>query len=142
MRLEIFAARLFLDFAGCILSYCYVWPCRTRWPESNAEYIIRSTEVSNGTQAGPASTPIKAGPQIGVKESQMETVGFIGLGNMGGGMAGNIQKAGYPMIVHDINEGATRPFLESGARLANSPADVASQCDVTCLLYTSPSPRD
>ncbi|MEE3246586.1 MAG: NAD(P)-binding domain-containing protein, partial [Chloroflexota bacterium] len=60
-----------------------------------------------------------------MKESQMETVGFIGLGNMGGGMAGNIQKAGYPMIVHDINEGATRPFLESGARLASSPADVA-----------------
>jgi len=26
----------------------------------------------------------------------MDTVGFIGLGNMGSGMAGNIQKAGYP----------------------------------------------
>ena len=28
----------------------------------------------------------------------MEKVGFIGLGNMGGGMAGNIQKAGYEMV--------------------------------------------
>jgi 3-hydroxyisobutyrate dehydrogenase-like beta-hydroxyacid dehydrogenase len=27
----------------------------------------------------------------------MDTVGFIGLGNMGSGMAGNIQKAGYPL---------------------------------------------
>ena len=70
----------------------------------------------------------------------METVGFIGLGNMGGGMAGNIQKAGYQMVVHDINEGATRPFLEGGAHLASSPADVASQCDVT---FTSlPGPRE
>ena len=70
----------------------------------------------------------------------METVGFIGLGNMGGGMAGNIQKAGYPMVVHDLNEGATRPFLEAGAHLASSPADVASQCDVT---FTSlPGPRE
>lgn len=70
----------------------------------------------------------------------METVGFIGLGNMGGGMAGNIQKAGYPMVVHDINEGATRPFLEAGARLARNPADVASQCDVT---FTSlPGPKE
>ena len=45
----------------------------------------------------------------------METVGFIGLGNMGGGMAGNIQKAGYQMVVYDLREEATRPFLEAGA---------------------------
>ena len=29
----------------------------------------------------------------------METVGFIGLGNRGGGMSANIQRAGYPIIV-------------------------------------------
>ncbi|HEX2186347.1 MAG TPA: NAD(P)-binding domain-containing protein, partial [Chloroflexota bacterium] len=28
----------------------------------------------------------------------MDTVGFIGLGNMGSGMAGNLQKAGYPLV--------------------------------------------
>ena len=70
----------------------------------------------------------------------METVGFIGLGNMGGGMAGNIQKAGYPMVVYDIREEATRPFLEAGARLGSSPADVASRCDVT--LTSLPGPRE
>ena len=70
----------------------------------------------------------------------METIGFIGLGNMGGGMAGNIQKAGYPLVVHDINEGATRPFLEAGASLARSPAHVASQCDIT--LTSLPGPRE
>ena len=70
----------------------------------------------------------------------METVGFIGLGNMGGGMAGNIQKAGYPMVVFDVREEATRPFLEAGARLGNSPADVASRSDVT--LTSLPGPRE
>ena len=70
----------------------------------------------------------------------METVGFIGLGNMGGGMAGNIQKAGYPMVVHDLREEATRPFLEAGARLGSSPADVAERCDVT--LTSLPGPRE
>ena len=70
----------------------------------------------------------------------METVGFIGLGNMGGGMAGNIQKAGYPMVVFDLREEATRPFLEAGARLGNSPADVAERCDVT--LTSLPGPRE
>jgi 3-hydroxyisobutyrate dehydrogenase len=70
----------------------------------------------------------------------METVGFIGLGNMGGGMAGNIQKAGYPMVVFDIREAATRTFLEGGARLGDSPAQVAALSDIT---FTSlPGPRE
>ncbi len=70
----------------------------------------------------------------------METAGFIGLGNMGAGMAGNIQKAGYPMVVFDIREAAVRPFLEEGARLANSPADVARQADV--VLTSLPGPAE
>ena len=70
----------------------------------------------------------------------MVTVGFIGLGNMGSGMASNIQKAGYPMVVFDIQEGATRPFLERGARLASSPAEVARLSEVT---FTSlPGPKE
>ena len=70
----------------------------------------------------------------------METVGFIGLGNMGAGMANNIQKAGYAMVVFDIREAATRQFLEAGARLASSPAEVASLSEVT---FTSlPGPKE
>ena len=46
----------------------------------------------------------------------METVGFIGLGNMGGAIAANIGTAGYSLIVNDIQEEATRPLLELGAR--------------------------
>ncbi len=70
----------------------------------------------------------------------METIGFIGLGNMGGGMAGNIQKAGYPMVVYDIREGATKPFLEAGARLASTPSEISSQCDVT--FSSLPGPKE
>ena len=70
----------------------------------------------------------------------METVGFIGLGNMGGGMSRNIQKAGYPMVVYDLREEAAKPLLEGGARLAGSPAEVARLSDVT---FTSlPGPRE
>ncbi len=70
----------------------------------------------------------------------METVGFIGLGNMGSGMAGNIQKADYPMVVYDIRQEITKPFVDQGARLAGSPAEVASQCEVT---FTSlPGPKE
>ena len=70
----------------------------------------------------------------------METIGFIGLGNMGGGMSANIQRAGYPMVVYDLREEVTRPLLEGGARLANSPSEVAHLSDVT---FTSlPGPKE
>ena len=70
----------------------------------------------------------------------METVGFIGLGNMGGGMSANIQRAGYLMVVYDLREEAAKPLLEGGARLANSPAEVASLCDIT--LTSLPGPKE
>ena len=70
----------------------------------------------------------------------METIGFIGLGNLGSPMAQNIQKAGYPMVVHDIQEGAAKPLLDGGARLGASPEEVASQCAV---IFTSlPGPNE
>ncbi len=70
----------------------------------------------------------------------METVGFIGLGNMGGGMAGSIQKAGYPIVVYDVREEAMRPFVEREARPARSPAEVARLSDV---VFTSlPGPKE
>ncbi len=55
-------------------------------------------------------------------------------------MAANIQKAGYPMVVYDLREEATRPFLENGARLANSPSEIAGLCDV--VLTSLPGPRE
>ena len=70
----------------------------------------------------------------------METVGFIGLGNMGGGMSANIQRAGYLMVVYDLREEAAKPLLEGGARLANSPAEVASLCAIT--LTSLPGPKE
>ena len=70
----------------------------------------------------------------------METLGFVGLGNLGTPMAQNFQKAGYPMVVHDLREEATRPLLEEGARLGGSPAEVARLSDVT---FTSlPGPKE
>jgi 3-hydroxyisobutyrate dehydrogenase len=70
----------------------------------------------------------------------MESIGFIGLGNMGGGMSLNIQKAGYPMVVYDLREEAARPLLDGGARLANSPAEVSSLSDI---IFTSlPGPKE
>ena len=70
----------------------------------------------------------------------MQSVGFIGLGNLGTPMARNIQKAGFPMTVYDAREGATRPLLESGARLAASPGEVAAVSDV--IMTSVPGPAE
>jgi 3-hydroxyisobutyrate dehydrogenase len=70
----------------------------------------------------------------------METVGFIGLGNMGGPVAGHIQRAGYPLIVYDIRESTTVPFRERGASTAGSAAELAACSDV--VITALPMPED
>jgi 3-hydroxyisobutyrate dehydrogenase len=63
------------------------------------------------------------------------TVGFIGLGLMGGPMALNAQKAGYRLVVNDTRREAAAPHLQAGATWADTPRAVAEQSDVvfTCL---------
>ena len=70
----------------------------------------------------------------------MQTVGFIGLGNMGGPVAGHIQGAGYPLIVYDLRNEAMRSLLARGATAANSPAELASHSDV--IIAALPLPAD
>jgi len=65
-------------------------------------------------------------------------IGFIGLGNLGFHLAASLIKAGFSLIVHDLNRDAAIPLLDLGAGWADSPAAVASRCEtvMTCL----PSP--
>ena len=67
-------------------------------------------------------------------------VGFIGLGNMGGGMAANVLRAGYDLTVHDLRREAATPLLENGASWADTPAELAAGCDV--VLTSLPGPRE
>src|SRR5258706_10822751 len=70
----------------------------------------------------------------------MATVGFIGLGNMGGPVAGHIQRAGFTMIVYDVRDSATQPFVERGASVAASAAELAARCDI--IITALPMPSD
>jgi 3-hydroxyisobutyrate dehydrogenase-like beta-hydroxyacid dehydrogenase len=65
-------------------------------------------------------------------------VGFIGLGNMGGNMAHNLMKKGYSLVVYDIQSASTSPFEKLGAKVASTPAHLASQVDkVVTMLPAS-----
>ena len=67
-------------------------------------------------------------------------VGFIGLGTMGAGMASNIQRAGYELIVNDLREEAATPHLAAGAAWADTPRAVAEAADV--VLSSLPGPPE
>lgn len=65
-----------------------------------------------------------------------ETVGFIGLGIMGRGMARNLLKAGFPLHVWNRTEARMAPLIEAGAVGAASPADVAAQSTVVIVCVS------
>ena len=67
-------------------------------------------------------------------------VGFIGLGTMGGKMAANLQGAGYPLMVYDTRREAAAPHLAAGAVWADSPRQVAQNCEV--VFSSLPGPSD
>jgi 3-hydroxyisobutyrate dehydrogenase-like beta-hydroxyacid dehydrogenase len=54
-----------------------------------------------------------------------ETVGLVGLGNMGLAMATNLLKAGFGLRVYNRTPAKAAPLLERGATLARSPAEAA-----------------
>ena len=61
-------------------------------------------------------------------------IGFIGLGNMGSGMAANLHRYcrenDIQFNVLDLNKDAMQPFIDNGARGAGSIAELASHSDV------------
>ena len=65
-------------------------------------------------------------------------VGFIGLGNVGGKLAGSLLRNGFDLTVRDLDPTLAEPFLAKGAHWAESAEDLARAVDliVTCL----PSP--
>lgn len=67
-----------------------------------------------------------------------ETVGFIGLGNMGTPMAGRLADAGYGLLVHDTRDEVLRPLMDRGAKRAPSPAEMGAS--VETVLVSLPTP--
>lgn len=72
----------------------------------------------------------------------MGAVGFIGLGNIGAAMAQRLVDWPDGLLVHDLREEATAPFVEKGAR-AGSLKELAVECDViSIVVLTDAQVRD
>ena len=71
----------------------------------------------------------------------MMKIGFIGLGNVGGKLAGSLLRNGYDLTVRDLNQEIARPFLDNGAKWGESPKQMAENVEliITCLPNPSAS---
>ncbi len=65
-------------------------------------------------------------------------IGFIGLGNVGGKLAGSLLRNGFDLTLRDLDRSVAEPFLAQGAKWGESPRQMAEDVDliITCL----PSP--
>ena len=65
-------------------------------------------------------------------------IGFIGLGNVGGKLAGSLLRNKFDLTVRDLDENLTNEFKNLGAKVASSAKELSEQVDliITCL----PSP--
>ena len=66
-------------------------------------------------------------------------IGFVGLGNVGGKLAGSLLRNNFDLTVRDLDKNLTKIFTDSGAKIASSAKKLAEEVDliITCL----PSPQ-
>ena len=69
-------------------------------------------------------------------------VGFIGLGNVGGKLAGSLLRNGVDLSVHDLNAGLVEDFVARGATAGGDPAAMMRACDAVITCLPSPAASD
>jgi len=66
------------------------------------------------------------------------TIGFIGLGRMGGAMAGRLLAAGHDVVVNDVDRAAREALVAQGAQLADSAREVGDRADIVFASLPTP----
>ena len=66
-------------------------------------------------------------------------IGFIGLGNIGGKLAGSLARHGTELTVRDLDAAREASFVQNGASRAASPREVAEKVDVVITCLPSPA---
>uniref|UniRef100_A0A671UPV9 Cytokine-like nuclear factor N-PAC n=1 Tax=Sparus aurata TaxID=8175 RepID=A0A671UPV9_SPAAU len=87
------------------------------------------------------STSIQAADSTAINGSITPTdkrIGFLGLGLMGSGIVSNLLKMGHVVTVWNRTAEKCDLFIQEGARLGRTPAEVASMCDITFSCVSDP----
>lgn len=70
---------------------------------------------------------------------QEKTIGFIGLGVMGGAMAGHIKASGERLLINTRTKSKAQMLLDAGAEWRSTPRELACECDVIFTMVGYPS---
>jgi 3-hydroxyisobutyrate dehydrogenase-like beta-hydroxyacid dehydrogenase len=69
----------------------------------------------------------------------MTTVGFLGLGRMGGPMAANLVGHVDQLLVHDVSPAAVAVLVAKGAKAAGSAAELGARCEIVFMSLPTPA---
>jgi 3-hydroxyisobutyrate dehydrogenase len=67
----------------------------------------------------------------------MSTVGLIGLGAMGSGMAASLRRAGHAVHVFDVRREVAQAFAQEGGTAHDTPASLGAACDVVVSVVVN-----
>jgi 3-hydroxyisobutyrate dehydrogenase len=74
-----------------------------------------------------------------MNDTTLSRIGFMGIGIMGGSMAGHLRSAGHPMTIANRSRGPrTQALLDAGARWAETPAALAAASDIVITILGFP----
>ena len=77
-----------------------------------------------------------------MRDVALATLGFIGLGAMGGRMAKRLLDAGHAVIGYNRTASKARWLVEAGLRLSSTPREVAAAADTIFTMVTDPAALD
>uniref|UniRef100_A0A8C5GQV5 Cytokine-like nuclear factor N-PAC n=1 Tax=Gouania willdenowi TaxID=441366 RepID=A0A8C5GQV5_GOUWI len=107
---------------------------------SQSEKVRCCMFLSTHTQDS-GSTSIQAADSTAINGSITPTdkrIGFLGLGLMGSGVVSNLLKMGHVVTVWNRTAEKCDLFIQEGARLGRTPAEVTSMCDITFSCVSDP----
>uniref|UniRef100_H2MSR5 Cytokine-like nuclear factor N-PAC n=1 Tax=Oryzias latipes TaxID=8090 RepID=H2MSR5_ORYLA len=107
-------------------------------PASSMEPISKRLKIIEEVTG---STSIQAADSTAINGSITPTdkrIGFLGLGLMGSGIVSNLLKMGHVVTVWNRTAEKCDLFIQEGARLGRTPAEVASMCDITFSCVSDP----
>ncbi|XP_077590050.1 cytokine-like nuclear factor N-PAC isoform X2 [Stigmatopora nigra] len=107
-------------------------------PASSMEPISKRLKI---IEEESASTSIQAADSTAINGSITPTdkrIGFLGLGLMGSGIVSNLLKMGHVVTVWNRTAEKCDLFIQEGARLGRTPAEVVSMCDITFSCVSDP----
>ncbi|XP_028843583.1 cytokine-like nuclear factor N-PAC isoform X3 [Denticeps clupeoides] len=107
-------------------------------PASSMEPISKRLKI---VEEDSGSTSIQPADSTAINGNITPTdkrIGFLGLGLMGSGVVSNLLKMGHVVTVWNRTAEKCDLFIQEGARLGRTPAEVVSMCDITFSCVSDP----